>query len=96
MIPMRAKVIKCDFFPFFWPFPGIWSSQARDQTQAALATYAKAVAMLDPYPTLLGRLSNLHPRAPEMPPIPLRHSGNTQNYDLERERLSTLQGKGGE
>ena len=32
----------------FWPPYGIWSSQARDQIQAAIATYTEAVATMDP------------------------------------------------
>ena len=35
------------FFPFFWPPHSIWSSQARDQIQATVATYTAAIAILD-------------------------------------------------
>ena len=35
-------------FFFFWMSCGIWSSQARDQIQATVATYATAVATLGP------------------------------------------------
>ena len=35
------------FFFLFQPPHSIWSSQARDQIQAAVVTYAAAVAMLD-------------------------------------------------
>ena len=56
------------YFFLFWPPHGIWSSQARDQIQARVATCTIAVATL---------VLNLHPSAPEMPPIPLDHSGNS-------------------
>ena len=36
------------FFFLFWPPFSIWSSQARDQIQAAAATQATVVAMPDP------------------------------------------------
>ena len=35
-------------FFLFWPPQGLWSSQARDQIQAVVKTYATAVATLDP------------------------------------------------
>ena len=39
--------LKNSFF-FFWPPHGIWTSWTRGQIRAAIATYATAVAMLDP------------------------------------------------
>ena len=35
------------FFSLFWPPCGIWRSLARDQIRATVATYVRAVAMLD-------------------------------------------------
>ena len=63
----------------FWLPHGIWSSRARDQNQAAVATYAAAATRLDPQPTVPGWGLNLHPRTPEMPLIPLYHSRNTHS-----------------
>ena len=42
------RVIFLYFFVLFWPSHNIWSSQARDQIQAALVTYAAAAATPDP------------------------------------------------
>ena len=56
----------------------MWSSQARVQIRAIVSTQAAAAATLDPLPTLPGRGSNLHPRAPKILPILLRHSGNSK------------------
>ena len=39
-------------------------------------------ATLDPEPTVPGRESNLHPRAPKMLPIPLRHKRNSGCHEL--------------
>ena len=36
-----------EIFFFFWPPHGIWSSWARNQIQATVATYATAAAALD-------------------------------------------------
>lgn len=66
--------------PFFWSPCSIWSSQARDQTQATVVTYALAVAMPGPKPAVPGQESNLHPSAPKMPPIPLHHIRNTSTH----------------
>ena len=43
---LRSGVIF--FFFLFWPPQGIWSSQARHQSGAAVVTYATSVAMPDP------------------------------------------------
>ena len=59
------------FFFFLWLPWWIWSSEARNQIQAA------SVATPDPQPTVPGWSSNLHPRASKMQPTPLRHSGNS-------------------
>ena len=56
----------------------MWSSQARDQIQAAVVTYAAAVTTLDPQPTVPGQGLNLHPCAPETLPILFHHSRNFQ------------------
>ena len=42
-----------------------------------METYATAVAIPDPYPTVPGWGSNLSPSAPKTPLIPLCHSGNS-------------------
>ena len=47
------------YYFLFWPPHGIWSSPARDQIQATVATCARAVAMLDPLTLCQG--SNLGP-----------------------------------
>ena len=70
------------FFPLFWPFRGIWSSQARDQIQVMVVTHGAAGAMWDLKPSVLGRGLNMHPSAPETPPVPLHHTGNSYGFLL--------------
>ena len=76
------------FFLRFWPPQGIWSSWARNQIQATVmpqatvVTQAETVAMLDPWPTVPGWGSNLHPCAPEMLLGPLHHSRNSSIFFL--------------
>ena len=56
-------ITKLATFTFlFLPPWGMWSFQARDQTQAAVVTYATAAAELDPYPAVLGWGLNLSPK----------------------------------
>ena len=43
-----ARVFVFVFFFLFWPPHSTWSSQARDQIQAAVATEASAAATTDP------------------------------------------------
>ena len=52
-------------------------------SQAIVAIYAAALAAPDPESTVQGQGLKLHPRAPEMPLIPLCHSGNSQTLSLK-------------
>ena len=67
------------FSPLFGPPDGLWSSQARHQIQAAVATYTTAVAMLDPltHCTRRGWGSSPCPRAAETPLILLNYGGSS-------------------
>ena len=50
------------FFFLFWLPCGLWSSQARDQTQDAVVTYAETVATRDPLTHCAGQGLNLSQR----------------------------------
>ena len=49
---MEVQLIFVSWFSsfsfFFWPPLGIWSSQAKDEIRATVATYTTAAAMPDP------------------------------------------------
>ena len=65
------------FFPFFGLPSGIRSSWFRDHIWATVATYATAVATLDPLThTVPGQGSHLYPDAVETPPILFCQCGN--------------------
>ena len=53
--PLPCFLFVCFFVFVFWPRHGIWSSQTRDQIQAAVVTHIKAAATLD------GSFNPLHP-----------------------------------
>ena len=66
------------FFPFWLPC-GTWSSYVRDgqgSDPSPVVNHAPAAAIPDPQPTVPGWGSISSPRAPEMVPILLHHSGN--------------------
>lgn len=63
------------FFFFLFGRPVTYVAiKARDQIQAIVMTQATAMAMPDPETTVLGKGSNLCPKAPKMLVIPLQHS----------------------
>ena len=66
-------------FCLFWPPHGIWSSQARDGSQAAAESCAAAAATPDCLILFVGGWgSNPSLSAPETPLVPLRHGRNSQ------------------
>lgn len=61
-------------FGIFFFFPllargSTWGSWDRNQIRAAIATWAEAMAMLDPYPAVLGQGSNLSPSTTDLMPL---------------------------
>ena len=66
-------------FLLFWPPGSIWSSQARDQIQAAGATHAADAAMPDPPPSVPGWGLNPRLSDPQMLLIPSCHSRNSNH-----------------
>ena len=62
---------------------GIRGFQARDQTQATVATYATTAAMLDPSPTTPGWGSNPCPGTAEKPLTPFCHCRNCIDKDFK-------------
>ena len=61
-------------FFLFWLPHGIWSSRARDQIRATVATYAEAVTTADPLIHVPGQGLNLCPDTSE---ILFHHSRNS-------------------
>ena len=45
---LKTQLLHPKLFFFFWPPHGTWSSWARDQIQATVATYTTAMATADP------------------------------------------------
>ena len=79
LVETCLHVTTVDFFFLFWPSQGTWSSWARDQIQAALASWVQ-LGNAGSLTHCAGQGSNLHPNVPKMPPIPLSHSGNSPQY----------------
>ena len=65
------------WFVCFWPPLITWITPARDQSWAAVASYAASAAMLDPLRTRCGARDRTCILAAEMPPLLLHHSSNS-------------------
>ena len=76
-------MIENRFSFLFWPLCSIWSSWARAQTRAAVATHIEAASALPPLTCCAGvggGGSNLRPGATELTPTLLCHSKNWKQF----------------
>ena len=74
---LKKETCKCNFILLFWLPQGIWSSRARDQIQAKVATYSTDAATPDRLTHCAGLGSNSCPGAAEIPRLLLCHSKNS-------------------
>ena len=82
---------------FFFSFlPAVlhstWSSQARDESRAAVATCAAATAMLDPSPTVQGWGIKPQSSAPETQQELQKRFLNSPNYIVATRNYRQVQG----